>query len=115
MEENDLIVKEVLKVIKDLRPNWNVAQASSYSYGHGYAHGRGFVSESILAFSEHGSFWVCLICDTEDYAYKEISPGWVDYYSNLVLTAPEIWVEFDRCHRIVKWAVMQDKVCPLDK
>ncbi|MDF9408260.1 MAG: hypothetical protein A4E52_00293 [Pelotomaculum sp. PtaB.Bin013] len=102
VEVNEL--EEVLESIRSLRPERSI--------GHYFKGGSGMVRDSFFTFKHHGHYyWVVFVCGLETFAYKRITPEWIELYSNLILLSPEVFVVWDKEHKIIEWAVEQDKVC----
>lgn len=101
---------EMLKtILKKLKPQLNLDR-----HGHKDC-GSGWVRESYFTFSHCGKYyWIAILCAPETFAFKQITPEWVNLYSNLLLSSPEVYIEWDRCHQITDWTVKQSKVCDLD-
>lgn len=104
--EEQFSTQEILEYVQNLKPDWAVAQGERHKGGFG------FVQESIFSFHCGRALWIVLLCDLETVAFKEVSAEWLEAVSNVVLSSPEIFVEFDRCHRIVEWAALQQKTAP---
>ncbi|OPY56180.1 MAG: hypothetical protein A4E55_02201 [Pelotomaculum sp. PtaU1.Bin035] len=107
MEENQTEVsylEEVSEILSKLRPQFRMDR--------GCKTGNGKVGESIFAFSPKGRYyWVVIVCGTGSFAYKHITPEWIEIYSNLILLSSEVFVEWNINHYITNWAVEQDKIC----
>lgn len=109
MEEEILQeVQEIQDAIARIKPEWG-------SFHHGKCHeGKGFVTESIFVVERHRIFWVVLL-NIGTFAFKEVSPEWLEIFGVVITSSPTIFVEFVRHHRIVEWAASQPKVLPIDK
>jgi len=73
--------------------------------------GRGFIEDSLFIVKNHRIIWAVILFDGA-VAYKEVSPEWLEVFSEIVVDSPSIFVEFDRCHRIVEYVTHQDKRLP---
>lgn len=109
MEEvsEEKILEDVKELIKEVKPEYNMSDASLESRRGKYC--SGYAYESMFAFGKHGYYWIVFLCAPGSFAYKRITADWVRYYSDLILLSPVVFVKFKCCHKIVKWAVLQDK------
>ena len=73
--------------------------------------GRGFVEDSLFIVKHHKIIWAVILFDGA-VAFKEVSPEWLEVFSEIVVDSPSIFVEFDSCHRIVEYVTHQDKRLP---
>ncbi len=73
--------------------------------------GRGFVEDSLFIVKHHKIIWAVILFDGT-IAFKEVSPEWLEVFSEIVADSPSIFVEFDRCHKIVEYITHQDKILP---
>jgi hypothetical protein len=108
METKDVLLEDICKIANKVKPNVRMIPGCIDG-------GKGFVEESIFAFSKSGSFWIVVLCETGRVAFKKVTPEWIQAFSNLILSSPEVFVVFDSKHHIVEWAVAQDKTCPVLK
>jgi len=100
------LLEEAKKIASQLKPGYKTRDLLDC--------GSGFVEESILSFSKDSCLWVAILCVTGYFAFKEVTPQWVEAYSNLILLSPQVYVEFDINHKIIAWAVVQEKFCDDD-
>lgn len=97
-------LEEVLKILGKLKPHFKMTRHLES--------GSGLVSESYFTFSHSENYyWIVILCGTGTFAFKEITPEWIKFYSNLILQSPKVYVEWDINHYITDWAVGQYKVC----
>ncbi|WP_407312204.1 hypothetical protein [Desulfosporosinus sp. SB140] len=73
--------------------------------------GRGFIEDSLFIVKNHRIIWVVILFDGA-FAFKEVSPEWLEIFSEVIMDSPSIFVEFDKCHKIVEYITHQDKVLP---
>lgn len=73
--------------------------------------GRGFIEDSLFIVRRHKIIWVVILFDGA-VAFKEVSPEWLEIFAEIIMDSPSIFVEFDRCHKIVEFITHQDKVLP---
>lgn len=73
--------------------------------------GKGFIEDSLFIVKHHKIIWAVILFDGT-LAFKEVSPEWLEIFSEIVTDSPSIFVEFDRCHKIIEWVTHQDKVFP---
>ena len=73
--------------------------------------GRGFIEDSLFIVKNHKIIWAVILFDGA-FAFKEVSPEFLEIFSEIIADSPSIFVEFDRCHKIVEWVTHQDKVMP---
>ncbi|MHB1418168.1 MAG: hypothetical protein ACYCX4_01060 [Bacillota bacterium] len=104
MEDYSPEMQEVLEILRKIKPNWQ-------DDTRGFECGSSKVRESIFAFGHHFGhyYWITLLYECPFIAFKQITPAWIQAYSNLILASPEVFVEYDKCRRIVEWATAQDK------
>jgi hypothetical protein len=103
-KEKDPYVEEVFKSLSKLKPQWKLTRDIADG-------GSGFVSESVLTFSRSASLWIVRLYN-DNFAFKKITPEWVQTFSNLILSSPYVFVVYDIHHRILEWSVEQEKFCP---
>ncbi|MHB8124420.1 MAG: hypothetical protein ACYDEJ_02045 [Desulfitobacteriaceae bacterium] len=104
MEEQVLLeLQEVQDSVKCVRPDCVIRHCP-----HG---GKGFIEDSLFIVRRHRIIWVVILFDGA-VATKEVSPEWLEIFSDIITDSPSIFVEFDRCHKIVEWITFQDKVLP---
>jgi len=97
-------LEEVSEILSELQPQLSMER--------GMKTGSGRVSESFFVFNKKGRyFWIVILCGRRTFAFKHITPEWVKIYSNLILSSPRVFVEYNINHYITDWAVEQDKVC----
>jgi len=73
--------------------------------------GKGFIEDSLFIVRQHKIIWAVILFDGA-VAFKEVSPEWLEVFSEIIVDSPSIIVEFDRCHKIVEYITHQDKVLP---
>ncbi|MFZ5645040.1 MAG: hypothetical protein ACOY46_15785 [Bacillota bacterium] len=103
-KQKNPLIDEALRLVSQMRPDLKATRDLCDCGG-------GFVEESVFSFSKNCCLWVVILCNTGQFAFKEITPDWIKTYSNLILSSPEVFVEFDINHKICAWAVEQDKIC----
>jgi hypothetical protein len=105
MEEQVLleVLQEVQDSIKNVKPD--------YAIRHCPQGGRGFVEDSLFVVKRHKIFWVVILFNGA-IAIKEVSPEWLEIFSDIITDSPNIFVEFDRCNKIIEWITHQDKELP---
>lgn len=104
MDEQELeLFQEVQDSVKKCKPN-----CDCYPRPNG---GRGFIEDSLFIVKHHKIIWAVILFDGA-FAFKEVSPEFLEIFSEIIADSPSIFVEFDRCHRIVEWVAHQDKVLP---
>jgi len=97
-------LEEVSEILGQLKPQLSMER--------GLKNGSGRVSESFFVFNKKGRyFWIVILCGRGTFAFKHITPEWIKIYSNLILSSPIVFVEWNINHYITDWAVEQDKVC----
>jgi hypothetical protein len=101
MEEQVLL--EVQDSFKNVRPNCSFRRCPQG--------GKGFVEDSLFVVKRHRIIWVVILFNGT-VATKEVSPEWLEIFSDIVTDSPSVFVEFDRCHKIIEWITHQDKVLP---
>ena len=101
--EEQVLFQEVLDSVKCCKPN-----CGCRFHGRG---GKGFIEDSLFIVRRHRIFWVVILRDGA-LAFKEVTPEWLEIFSDIITDSPNIFVEFDRCHKIVEWITHQDKVLP---
>ena len=106
-EPEDELLIEIQGCVKQCKPKW--------VFCHCPQGGQGLIEDSIFIVRRHKIFWVVQLCKTGSIAFKEVSPQFMDIFSEIIVGSPKIFVEFDRCHRITEWITIQDKECCPDK
>ncbi len=104
--EDELLV-EIQGCVKQCKPKW--------VFCHCPQGGQGLIEDSIFIVRRHKIFWVVQLCKTGAIAFREVSPQFMEIFSEVIVGSPRIFVEFDRCHRITEWITIQDKECYPDK
>ncbi|MDR3601832.1 MAG: hypothetical protein P4L49_15330 [Desulfosporosinus sp.] len=104
---DDELLVEIQGCVKQCKPKWVFCPCPQG--------GQGFIEDSLFIVRRHKIYWVVQFCKTGAIAFKEVSPQFMDIFSEIIIGSPRIYVEFDRCHRITEWITLQDKVCCLDK
>lgn len=92
--------EEVLQIISKLKPDLKLTRLDRS--------GAGWVCLSVFAFSPTGRYYWIVIADGA-IAFKRITVEWIKVYSNLILSSPDIYVEWDIAHKITAWAALQTK------
>lgn len=106
-EAEDELLIEIQGCVKQCKPKWVFCPCPQG--------GRGLVEDSLFIVRRHKIFWVVQLCKTGAIAFREVSPQFMDIFSEIIVGSPRIFVEFDRCHKITEWITLQDKVCCSDK
>ncbi len=101
--EEQVLFQEVADSVKCCRPKCDCRF-------HGRC-GKGFIEDSLFIVKRHKIVWVVILFDGS-LAFKEVTPEWLGIFSDIITDSPSIFVEFDRCHKIVEWITHQDKVLP---
>lgn len=108
---DDELLLEIQGCVKQCKPKWVFCHCP-----HG---GQGFIEDSLFIVRRHKIFWVVQLCKKGTIAFREVSPQFMDIFSEIIVGSPRIFVEFDWCHKITNWITIQDKECcpdkPLDK
>lgn len=73
--------------------------------------GQGFVEDSLFIVKHHKIMWAVILFDGT-VAFKEVSPEWLEIFAEVIMDSTSIFVEFDKCHKIVEYVPHQDKVLP---
>lgn len=73
--------------------------------------GRGFIEDSLFIVKHHKIIWAVILFDGA-VAFKDVSPEWLEIFAEVIMDSPSIFVEFDRCHKIVEYVAHQDKILP---
>lgn len=108
MEEEILQeVQEIQDALGQIKPQW-----AGY-YDRHFA-GKGFIAESLFIVQRHRIFWVVTLATPCTFAYKEVSAEWVEVFSTLITNSSEIFVEFDKHHKIRDWVTVQTKQLPAE-
>ncbi|RJQ27223.1 MAG: hypothetical protein C4589_08780 [Peptococcaceae bacterium] len=97
-------MEEVIKRLSDLLPGLKKAKVSKKSEP-----GCGWVSKSFFVAEDNKIFWVVLLTEPETFALLEVSPLWLQYFAELVLESPHIFVCWNNLHKIVFWVTAQEK------
>ncbi|MEW6172526.1 MAG: hypothetical protein AB1510_05585 [Bacillota bacterium] len=93
-------IEEILEILGKLKPKGQLARHEKT--------GSGWVCESFFTFGHRGCYyWIVIVDGT--FAFKRITCEWIKLYSNLILLSPYVYVEWDICHMITDWAVLQSK------
>ena len=103
----DELLLEIKGCVKQCKPKW--------VFCHCPQGGQGLIEDSIFVVRRHKIFWVVQLCKTGAIAFREVSPQFMEIFSEVIVGATRIFVEFDRCHRIKDWITIQDKDCCPDK
>lgn len=98
-----VLFQEVVDSVKSCRPK---CDCQYHCRG-----GKGFIEDSLFIVRRHQIFWVVILFDGS-LAFKEVTPEWMEIFSEVITDSPSIFVEFDKCHKIVEWISHQDKVLP---
>jgi hypothetical protein len=104
--EDELLI-EIQGCVKQCKPKWVFCPCPQG--------GQGLIEDSLFIVRRHKIFWVVQLCRTNAIAFREVSPQFMEIFSEIIVGSPRIFVEFDRCHRITEWIALQDKVCYADK
>lgn len=99
-------IQEIKDAIGRVKPQWG-------GYTGRYCEGKGYASESIFIVQRHRIFWVVLLA-TNTFAYKEVSPEWLETFGTIITASPIIFVEYDKHHKIREWSTIQGKVVPVE-
>jgi len=101
-------LEEILEVLENFKE-----QPKAYNFdfdpGKEGASGSGFVTDSFFVATKRGIFWIVRL-KGGNFAFMKVTPDWIKFYANIILLSPEIFVEFNKFHRIVLWVAEQDKV-----
>lgn len=104
MDEQELgLFQEVQDSVKRCKPNCGCTPCPQG--------GRGFIEDSLFIVKHHKIIWVVILFGGA-VAFKEVSPEWMEIFSEVITDSPSIFVEFDRHHKIVEYITHQDKVLP---
>ncbi|KLU67562.1 MULTISPECIES: hypothetical protein [Desulfosporosinus] len=104
MDEQELeLFQDIHDSIRKCRPNCNCVPCPQG--------GLGFVEDSLFIVRNHKIIWAVILFNGA-IAFKEVSPEWMQLFSVIIVNSPSIFVEFDRCHKIVEYTSHQDKVLP---
>ena len=104
---DDELLLEIQGCVKQCKPKWVFCRCPQG--------GKGLIEDSLFIVRRHKIFWVVQLCITGAIAFKEVSPQFMNIFSEVIVGSTGIFVEFDRCHRITEWITIQDKACCLDK
>ena len=107
LESDDELLLEIQGCVKQCKPKWVFCPCPKG--------GQGLVEDSLFVVRRHKIFWVVQLCKTGVIAFREVSPQFMEIFSEVIVGATRIFVEFDRCHRIKEWITIQDKDCCPDK
>ncbi|RJQ26763.1 MAG: hypothetical protein C4589_09375 [Peptococcaceae bacterium] len=97
-------MEDIIKRLSDLLPGLKTAKASKKSEP-----GCGWVSKSLFVAEDNRIFWVVLLTEPATFAFLEVSPLWVQYFAELVLESPHIFVCWNSTHKIDFWVAAQEK------
>jgi len=103
----DELLLEIQGCVKQCKPKW--------VFCHCPKGGQGFIDDSLFIVRRHKIFWVVQLCKTGAIAFREVSPQFMNIFSEIIVGSPRIFVEFDRHHKIINWMTLQDKECFPDK
>lgn len=104
MDEQELeLFQEVQDSVQRCKPNCGCSPCPQG--------GQGFVEDSLFIVKHHKIIWAVILFDGT-VAFKEVTPEFLEVFSEIIADSPSIFVEFDRCHKIVEWVAHQDKVLP---
>ena len=104
MDEQELeLFQEVQDSVQRCKPNCDCRHCPQG--------GRGFIEDSLFIVRRHKIIWTVILFDGA-IAFKEVSPEWLRIFSEIIVDSPSIFVEFDRCHKIVEYVTHQDKILP---
>ena len=106
--EKDQAYHDIKNCVANLKPDWKIKD-DKCGCGHG------FVDESAFTFSKCSNLWIVYLCETRDFAFKEVDCEWIESFSNLILESPQVFVEFDINHHITAWTAIQEKKCPCEE
>lgn len=107
IDPNDELLLEIQGCVKRCKPKWVFCPCPKG--------GQGLVEDSLFIVRHHKIFWVVQLCNTGAIAFREVSPQFMELFSEAIVGATRIFVEFDRCHRIIEWVTIHDKECCSDK
>ncbi|WP_088228104.1 hypothetical protein [Desulfosporosinus sp. FKB] len=104
MDEQELeLFQDIQNSVQKCKPNCNCMPRPQG--------GRGFVEDSLFIVKNHKIIWAVILFDGA-VAFKDVTPEWMEIFSVAIVNSPSIFVEFDRCHKIVEYTLHQDKVLP---
>lgn len=97
------VLQEVQDSVKNVKPDCAIRHCPQG--------GQGFVEDSLFVVKRHKIFWVVILFNGA-VALKEVSPDWLEIFSDIITDSPNIFVIFDKCHKIIQWITHQDKELP---
>lgn len=104
MDEQELeLFQEVHDSVRRCKPNCGCQQCPQG--------GQGDVEDSLFIVKHHKIIWSVILFDGT-VAFKEVTPEWLETFSEIVADSLSIFVVYDGCHKIVEWITRQVKVLP---
>lgn len=105
-EENlDLSLTEISEFVEKTDPQFSARGAQACD-------GEGFVQESIFFVKKNQIIWIVKLSWPRTFAFKKVSPEFLEVLSEIIVDSPKIFVEFNRHHKIIAWAAIQEKLYP---
>ncbi|ACV63767.1 hypothetical protein Dtox_3015 [Desulfofarcimen acetoxidans DSM 771] len=71
--------------------------------------GSGWVTKSFFTAYESEIIWLVYIKELDTYAHLKVGSTWIETCAPLILNSPHVFVSWTEKHKIIYWAVGQEK------